>query len=88
MLYGFQGNDTGTRKACFQHPEAGLFAFSHLFSLGRQRWRATPLLRRGRGRLSPLPTGEGWGGALLHHHLLPIEDVNALRELEGQALFA
>jgi hypothetical protein len=27
MLYGSQCNDIGTRKACFQHPEAGLFAF-------------------------------------------------------------
>ena len=60
MPYGIQGNDISTRKACFQHPEAGLFVpppywgglgwGSISLPLGRQRWRVTPLLRRGRGR--------------------------------------
>ena len=85
VLYGFQSNDIATRKACFQHSEAGLFASPSLlgragvgllFSLG-----ATTLARDS-------PPSEGSGEVLLHHHLLPIEDIDALRELEGQALFA
>ena len=87
MPYGFQSNDIATRKACFQHPEAGLLRFSHL-----------PLGATGVGlHLPPLgattlardsPPSEGAGEVLLHHHLLPIKDVDALRELEGHALFA
>lgn len=51
MLYGFQGNDIATRKACFQHPEAGLFAF----------FLSSPLWATTLARDSPPSEGPGGG---------------------------